>query len=32
LAMPSSLSLFAGEAKSKINDGTSVPRRGGVRQ
>src|SRR6266480_1047942 len=32
LAMPSSLSLFPGEANSKINDATSLPRGGGVRR
>src|SRR6266480_4102171 len=32
LAMPSSLSLFPGEANSKINVATSVPRGDGVRQ
>src|SRR5713226_10161340 len=32
LAMPLSLSHFPGEAKSKIDGGTSVPRGGGVRR
>src|SRR6266576_1499865 len=32
LATPSSLSLFPGEANSKINDATSLPRGGGVRR
>jgi len=32
LAMPSSLSLFPGEANSKVNDATSLPLGGGVRR